>query len=224
VASIGDIGMGADEQDVNDAAAPAGPVDAVRHRDAMRTRAQLLQAARRRFAKDGYASTTVRDIATDAGVNVALINRYFSSKEGLFAACLTSAADDLDRPTSQSATLDQLIEKLMEQIVESSETSLQMLLLLRSSGDDQAERIRGDALDAITRRMAAIVGWHEGAQDAAALLLRTQVALAGTLGLILLRRSGRMQPLGDATAAQLREPLADMIRALMAPHPRPTTG
>src|SRR5687768_16792368 len=58
-------------------------------RDAARTRRRLLEAARRRFARDGYATSTVRDIADDAGVNVALISRYFTSKEGLFEACLT---------------------------------------------------------------------------------------------------------------------------------------
>src|ERR1700744_3072446 len=65
-----------------------GPGVKVRHRDADETRQRLLQAARQRFAQDGYAATTVRDIAMEAGVNVALINRYFTSKEGLFEAYL----------------------------------------------------------------------------------------------------------------------------------------
>ena len=66
-----------------------------RRRDAASTRQLLLDAARRRFARDGYAATTVRDIADDAGVNVALISRYFDSKEGLFEACLAAAVDEL---------------------------------------------------------------------------------------------------------------------------------
>ena len=39
---------------------------AVRSRDAAGTRQLLLQAARIRFARDGYSATTVRDIANDA--------------------------------------------------------------------------------------------------------------------------------------------------------------
>src|SRR4051794_36587391 len=76
-----------------------------RHRDAAKTRQLLLDAALRRFASDGYAATTVRDIADDAGVNVALISRYFESKEGLFEVCLTTAVDDLRRAAGNVTSL-----------------------------------------------------------------------------------------------------------------------
>jgi Transcriptional regulator len=66
-----------------------------RPRDARATRALLLAAALRRFTQDGYDTTTVRQIAEDAGVNVALISRYFGSKEGLFEACLELAGEEL---------------------------------------------------------------------------------------------------------------------------------
>src|SRR5438874_11891209 len=56
----------------------------IRSRNAAETRAALLAAARVRFARDGYEATNLRDIAADVGVNVALIPRYFGSKEGLF--------------------------------------------------------------------------------------------------------------------------------------------
>src|SRR5690348_5267904 len=82
-----------------------------RRRDAARTRQALLEAARHRFAGDGYAATTVRDIADDAGVNVALISRYFQSKEGLFEACLTSAVDDMKRAAG-TATLAEVPERI----------------------------------------------------------------------------------------------------------------
>src|SRR5690242_3532128 len=82
-----------------------------RRRDAAQTRAALLDAARCRFARDGYAATTVRDIADDAGVNVALISRYFSSKEGLFEQCLTSAIDEL-RQVTGDVPLDRIAESI----------------------------------------------------------------------------------------------------------------
>src|ERR1043166_5110328 len=74
-------------------------MDNKRPRDAARTRRLLLDAARRRFASTGYAATTVRDIADDVGVNVALVNRYFASKEGLFEACLAAAVEELRETT-----------------------------------------------------------------------------------------------------------------------------
>ena len=89
---------------------------AVRSRDASNTRQQLLQAARRRFAFDGYSATTVRDIATDVGVNVALINRYFTSKEGLFEACLASAGEQLGRPEAREVTVDEILENMVSHV------------------------------------------------------------------------------------------------------------
>ncbi|MFD6811748.1 helix-turn-helix domain-containing protein, partial [Streptomyces anthocyanicus] len=50
------------------------------------TRAAILEAARERFAADGYERATIRAIARDAGIDPSLVMRYFGNKEGLFAA------------------------------------------------------------------------------------------------------------------------------------------
>lgn len=50
------------------------------------TRAAILSSARERFASDGYERATIRAIAADAGIDPALVMRYFGNKEGLFAA------------------------------------------------------------------------------------------------------------------------------------------
>ena len=52
------------------------------------TRAAILAAATAVFARDGFAGAHVAEIAEGAGVNVALIYRYFGSKEGLMHAVL----------------------------------------------------------------------------------------------------------------------------------------
>ncbi len=53
---------------------------------------ELIKAARILFAKKGYAATSVKDIAQEADVNVALISYYFEGKEGLYKACLDEFA------------------------------------------------------------------------------------------------------------------------------------
>ncbi|MEW2634820.1 TetR family transcriptional regulator [Streptomyces sp. NPDC048389] len=60
--------------------APMGP----RRSDA--TRAAILEAARERFAADGYERATIRAIARDAGIDPSMVMRYYGNKEGLFAA------------------------------------------------------------------------------------------------------------------------------------------
>jgi len=59
---------------------------ATRPRNASQTRADILSAARRRFATEGYEGTTLRAVAAEVGVDAALVIRYFGSKEDLFAA------------------------------------------------------------------------------------------------------------------------------------------
>jgi AcrR family transcriptional regulator len=188
-------------------------------RDAVGTRALLLAAARRRFAWDGYSATTVRDIATDAGVNVALINRYFTSKEGLFEACLQRVVEDLDHATPADITVDSIVEAILTQVagLPTGEHPLQLLLLLRSSGDDRADQIRRNTLRSFTEGMAAAAGWRPGDPDDEQLLLRAQVALSAALGIVVLRSSTGLEPLTSATPEQLRRPIGDVLTSLLSP-------
>lgn len=48
------------------------------------TEEKIKEAARVVFLKKGYAATRTRDIAEEAGINLALLNYYFRSKEKLF--------------------------------------------------------------------------------------------------------------------------------------------
>jgi AcrR family transcriptional regulator len=55
------------------------------------TKAKLLESAFRRLAREGYAALSMREIARDAGVNHALINYHYRSKEQLVIAVLDEA-------------------------------------------------------------------------------------------------------------------------------------
>ena len=199
-----------------------GPTDAgppaPRRRDAASTQQLLLDAARRRFARDGYAATTVRDIADEAGVNVALINRYFTSKEGLFEACLTGAVDELGRAVSADVTLDRVPHAIAAQLAgpHTGKHPSQLLLLLRSSGDERADQIRLGILRSFAERLAATAGRRPGDPGGDRLLLRAQVALAAALGIALLRSTGAMEPLTSAGERDLIAPLEDLINGLLA--------
>jgi AcrR family transcriptional regulator len=48
------------------------------------TEEKIRQAARKVFLQKGYAGTRTRDIAEEAGINLALLNYYFRSKQKLF--------------------------------------------------------------------------------------------------------------------------------------------
>ncbi|PZE25691.1 MULTISPECIES: TetR/AcrR family transcriptional regulator [unclassified Curtobacterium] len=193
-----------------------------RTRDAAKTRQLLVAAARRRFAYDGYSATTVREIAADAGVNVALINRYFTSKEGLFEACLERAVEDLDAPRPDDDSVERMLQSLVERVTNAptGEHAVELLLLIRSSGDEQADRIRNATLTSYAERMARIAGWDPDDVDTNGILLRAEVALATAFGITLLRASTRLGPLVNASASDLTGPFSDVVTALLAPDRR----
>ena len=68
-------------------------------RDAQGTRLRLLDAASELFAERGYERATVRDIAARAGVNQALLFRYFGSKKALFGEVMARGGQEQLRTT-----------------------------------------------------------------------------------------------------------------------------
>jgi AcrR family transcriptional regulator len=210
------------EQPPSDLPGPA-PTDLAeltpaRRRDAARTRQALLDAARRRFARNGYGATTVRDIATDAGVNVALISRYFESKEGLFQACLDTAGQAVSRSADDVGALTEVARAISRQVAGLASDGGPpdtLLLLLRSSGDERAEQSRMAALRSYSERLAQLAGWRAGEPDPDGLLLRAQVLLAATMGINLMRSVGGLAALTAADEADLMAPLSDLVGALL---------
>jgi AcrR family transcriptional regulator len=155
-----------------------------RPRNATHTRQLLLDVARHRFARHGYVSTTVRDIADGAGVNVALISRYFTSKEGLFHACLQTAIADLKRDTDSIALADVIAQRLT---ASSADPGLldTLLLLVRSSGDERIDAIHRSVLRTMSERLAVAAGAEQPPDGNA--VLRAQIMLAASLGVALMR-------------------------------------
>ena len=103
-------------------------------RDREATRESIRATAQRLFAERGYSGTPLRDIAGEAGVDPALIIRYFTSKEELFLATMK-----LD--TRHNAVLDGPLDGLGEYFVDyvlsaGDEVRGVFLALVRASGTD----------------------------------------------------------------------------------------
>jgi len=60
----------------------------------LNTEERIKEAARRVFMKKGFKGTTSRDIAKEAGLNVALTNYYFRKKEMLFKIIFMETAHE----------------------------------------------------------------------------------------------------------------------------------
>jgi len=70
---------------------PAGEPRLLAQEELGETKAKILDAAFRRLAREGYAALSMREIARDAGVNHALINYHFRTKDQLVIAVLDEA-------------------------------------------------------------------------------------------------------------------------------------
>jgi len=57
------------------------------------TRDEIVAAAAARFAAAGYDATSMRQVAAAAGVDPALVRRFFGDKEGLFTAVAAALID-----------------------------------------------------------------------------------------------------------------------------------
>lgn len=80
---------------------------AVAEDDERDTRQKILDAAFRRLVDEGYAALSVREIAREAGVNSALINYHFGTKDQLVVEVLDTANRRLlERQTAMYATPD----------------------------------------------------------------------------------------------------------------------
>jgi len=197
---------------------------APRRRNADQTRRLLIEAARARFAHSGYAATTVREIATDAGVNVALINRYFGSKAGLFEACLSSAAGALIESTdeaSEPAALADAIAARVSLAAPGGDLAHALLLLLQPSGDESARQTRVGMLRAFGEALAKRAGWVPGQPGAEELLLRAQLILATAIGITALRSSA-IEPLASASSDELGRYLRELIAGALGGKPMPS--
>jgi AcrR family transcriptional regulator len=127
-----------------------------RGRNAAATRQAILSAARTCFMKHGYEQVGVREIAALADADPALVNRYFGSKEGLFAEAVSTKFDLGPLFAGERATLG---ERLARYVLEKKSADADydpLVALLRSTGSESPARMLREALvEGFARPLAA---------------------------------------------------------------------
>ena len=186
------------------------------------SRDAVLAAARESFGTSGYAGTTIRGIARAAGVDPALVHRFYGSKESLFAATLDLPADpSVLLPALLADGVDGLGERVVRTFLtiwDATPGQGPMLALLRSAvSDPAAAELLRDFLTrvALGPLAAAAGGDHPD--------LRASLAASQMVGLAVSRYVLRLEPLAtaspDALAAQLGPTLDRYLTGPLAPEP-----
>ncbi len=195
-------------------------------RDAARTREQLLHVARGAFARHGYDGTTVRTIATAAGVAPNLITRYFGGKAGLYRAATAVELDVTSILPGERSTLGHRIAHNVVRRWEGATPEDPLLMMVRSAGtSDEAARALARFFDeeagrpTVAHLVAEVGCTPEVAMD--------RVAAVGALitGVVTMRYVMRSGPLAESPPAALEAWLSELLqRMLEDPPPSPLTA
>jgi AcrR family transcriptional regulator len=196
-----------------------GAVRAQRHRrrDAAATRRALLTAARKLMAEHGVEGTSTREVATAAGVNQALVYRYFGSKENLFAAAVgdSSVLSDDAMSTTPLADLPRL---LLDRALETTADGGQMgnLATLISGANDSTVRtvLRRQIDSAFSTRLAARLDGPDAG-------LRAEMVAALLVGIGVLRAKVGTRELSTTDREILAAYFDRAVRPLIAADPTP---
>jgi AcrR family transcriptional regulator len=134
---------------------------------AQQTRADIAQAAHRLFVARGWAATTVRAVAEEAGVSVPTVYAAYGGKAGLAQALVDAAALTADRarqleelesakdPAGQLAAMAAFDRRLFERAGD-------VIALVREAGGDLAELYANARRDADEVRRQVFESWPAG--------------------------------------------------------------
>ena len=172
-----------------------------------RTAAAILVAARERFSSHGYDGTGLRAIAKLAGVNVALIGRYFGSKEGLFLAAVPPTLDISRLVSGPMSEFGTRAANVMD--MRSQRGFDPMLALIRAAASPDCAPALKTALD---RQVIVPLAMRLDGRDAHA---RAGMILAAMAGYDLMIRVIGIEALQAAAGAQRRNSLAVVLQHIV---------
>lgn len=151
-----------------DVADPRRP--SIRQAHADRTKAAILDAACHVFATCGYGEAGVRDIAARAGVNPALVGRYFGSKLELFETALEASFDISHFTGMPRERYGELVAASLCRSQDEDASAVPMLVF--SAGDSEARKAALRILkNRVVEPLETWFGQPEAAERAAQLML-----------------------------------------------------
>lgn len=186
-------------------------------------RQHLLQVAELLFAQQGYEAVSVRHLAKEAGVNLAMISYYFGSKEGLFAALIENkiprtrerleaiAQMNIDPWEKISQTIDVYVDNMM------SNHQFSRVIIREMSIHQRPENVRL-IIDQVSKNMKIIRGFiEEGQKNGQFKQVDNELTLASFFGTLstVVHNGGLICQLIDANNDEtvVQQPFKDRVRA-----------
>ena len=114
------------------------------------TEEKIKEAARKLFTKKGFAATRTRDIAEEAGINLALLNYYFRSKQKLFDLVMMEnfkqflggmSASFVDESLSMEELIGKVVNAYIDFLTEFPDLPLFILNEIRANPTKLAQKV-----------------------------------------------------------------------------------
>jgi AcrR family transcriptional regulator len=177
-----------------------------RRNDAQASRRALLEAAAALFDERGYQGATVRDIGERAGVDAALIARYFGGKEGLYLAAL----EETERPPLPTDPYA-VFAKFLDKSDEDNSNPICQAMVSPSLSPELRDQVGALMARRVTGPLAERLG-HEGVSQPR---LRAELLVAIALGVTLTRSSGTLTALAGASLDEVHAVLDPLVSTLV---------
>ena len=178
------------------------------------TRDRILTSARELFARNGIDNTSIRAIASEAGVDPALVHHYFGTKTQLFAAAIHIPIDPMtilgpmrEVPVDQ---MGRLLPSLLLPLWD-SEAGKGFIATLRSilSGSSVADvsMLRSFLQDVITAEVGSRVDDPPGSGR-----VRVQFVASQLVGIVMARYILELEPFKSLTVSQIVDTVAPNLQ------------
>lgn len=114
------------------------------------TEERIKEAARKVFTTKGFAAARTRDIAEEAGINLALLNYYFRSKEKLFELIMLENIQQfirgikeiiMEEETDLKDKIERISSFYIDMLIRNPDLPLFILSELRANPDHLADRL-----------------------------------------------------------------------------------
>ena len=175
------------------------------------TRERILASARELFARNGIGNTSIRAVATAAGVDSALVHHYFGTKEKLFAAAVRIPIDPMDIiGPLREIPVEEIGYKLPSMLLPlwDSELGTRFIAALRSIiAGSEVNLFRSFIQDVIAVEVGARVDNPPGSG-----IVRIQFVASQLVGVVMARYILQLEPFASLPPEQIAKTIAPNLQ------------
>jgi AcrR family transcriptional regulator len=129
------------------------------------TKTRILDAAEKLFGEKGFDATSLRDITTEADVNLAAVNYHFQSKESLIEATIMRCAGPVNQKriamldaAGPKPTIEQIVEAFVGPVLEQDFEPMALLMGRVLASPETMQRVFKRHMEALSRRFSDAMG------------------------------------------------------------------